>query len=184
MTDETNRGDIAILLASINSDLLGWDWDNDESGPDLESNYAERISLLGHTRVLRSVFSTHPGSRGTSLLLHLCFVWKGMHYRDWLRVLAERPEIGKMEVGYFRNFFCGYLAISFEDAVKEAELSGSTMARLLPEGRPASEEPLWGHVEDVFANLGLDPWVLWRRLSGEGAPMLVSPEQLLQRGRS
>lgn len=170
--------EIKRLLMSISDDIYAWDWDADEEGPALEPAYAERIERLGRTRVLRHIFLVYTVSMGTTLILHLSFVWKDLHYREWLRVLAEAPDIQEVEAEYFHTFFAGYLAIDFWQAVKEADIPKYLKERLAPQGGRRLEEPRWGHVDDVFADMGLDPFAIWRRLASEGAPMLVSPERL------
>lgn len=172
---------ITALLSSIHDEILDWDWDADESGPDLRSNYLSTIESLGRAKVLRSVFLEYSASMGTSLLLHLHFVWEQLPYAEWVDVLTQGPAIGEGEVPYFRAFYSEYLGIDFEAAVRGAELSQQEKDRLAPPGREPSAGPVWGHVEDVFGNHGLDPIRLWRRLASEGAPMLVPDDRLAQK---
>lgn len=174
---------IRTLLSSIHDEILGWDWDADpdERGPDLRAKYFAEIESLGRTKVLRNVILAYTASMGPTLLLHLHFVWENMPYSEWLDVLAQEPLIGEMEVQYFRAFYGEYLGIDFEAAVRGSDLPQQLKDRLAPAGRRPSGGPTWGHVEDVFEGLGLDPFLFWRRLASEGAPMLVSEDDL-QRG--
>ena len=178
MIPSDNQSAAAELLADIRSDVESWDWEADEDGPDLR-RYAGRIEEIGRTRVLRSVYLCCPGSAGTDLLLHLSTQWEHLPFDEWLEVLTEAPPIDDGEIRHYHAFFSSYLGIDLVRAVEGSALFSSAFKDMVRTSRARGYQGvLWGHVENVFENLGINCFALWRRLADEGAPMLLSEEEL------
>lgn len=179
-------GALEQLLKEIQEDLDTWNWedDDDETGPDLAGTYSARIDRIGRTRTLGGVFTCYRSSMGTSLLLHLSFLWNNMSYAEWLTVLTELPEVDNIEIraielSYFKMFFSGYLAIDFFEAIETSEQFSHDFKQFVRRSAgPRLSAPLFGHADDVLQNHGIDCYALWRRLAAEGAPMLLSDEEL------